>query len=202
MTKLIFLIRSIRNLKKILTTNYVEIWIKNSKNTITQYKYLHKTNLLYGTSSLLYYNKIKNLIREINPINIIDFGCGKGVLSDKIEQELKIKCTKYDPAIKKYNRIHTKHFDLLICTDVLEHVPIKKMEKLLKKITKLSDTCFFAISCRLATHILPNGENAHCTVFPKEWWKDYLNNYFNIITELEDEDPNTLVLIAKNKPRN
>ena len=194
--KIVLFVKKIYNL---FSSNFIELYfVKHSNDTITQYKYLHKNNKIYGSSSLQYFDNVKTLANELNCQSIIDFGCGKGVLSNEIEKKLKIKCTKYDPAIEQYDTIPNEKFDLLICTDVLEHVPLENLDNVLSSIKTLSNNCFFAISCRLAGQILPNGENAHCTVYPKEWWKQFLYKYFSQVDEIEFWDKSAVVYIAKN----
>ena len=51
-------------------------------------------------------------------------------------------------------------------------------EPVIRQIKGLSDNAFFNISCREADEILPNGENAHCSVHPHAWWMSRLRGQF------------------------
>jgi hypothetical protein len=101
-----------------------------------------------------------------------------------------VKTFRYDPAIPGIDRIPTDKIDFIINTDVLEHIPIEHLDETLKDIASLSSSVFFNISLRLAHEILPNGENAHCTVYPADWWKNKLEKHFknvNLIAGGKDD---------------
>ena len=60
--------------------------------------------------------------------------------------------------------------DVVINTDVMEHIPAEDINEVLGHIKSLSNNVFFNISTRPANQKLPNGENAHCTVWSDEKW--------------------------------
>ncbi len=155
---------------------------------IEQYKILHEKDADFGTSSPSLYKEVRKIIKKVKPHTILDYGCGKGLLSDKIEKELKIKCYKYDIAIPEYSKLPEDKIDMIICTDVLEHIPLEYLPEVLEKISSISQNAFFNISCRKAGQILPNGENAHCTIYPPRWWQHTLSQYFGKVDELLCKD--------------
>lgn len=172
----------------------------NNTDYLIQYKILHTENPDYGTSSIMLKEPIIKYITQFNAREILDYGCGKGVLSDELEKELSVKCFKYDPCIPEYSIIpENKKFDLVICTDVLEHIPSQDLNKVLCHMSFLGKKFFLNISCRLAGQILPNGQNAHCTVFPPRWWYKKLSSYFKHIQEIDCEDITAVSFIADNE---
>lgn len=44
--------------------------------------------------------------------------------------------------------------------------------------------------------ILPNGENAHITIEPKEWYHNLTNKYFDIIIPLKARNPINFIVIT------
>ena len=75
----------------------------------------------------------------------------------------------------------------MISTDVLEHIPEKVIPKTLNQIFERADKfVYLAICTRLAHAILPNGENAHCTVKEPDWWENHIlsSNKDKILTEV------------------
>ena len=44
--------------------------------------------------------------------------------------------------------------------------------------------------------ILPNGENAHITIEPKEWYHNLMNKYFDIIIPLKARNPIDSIVIT------
>lgn len=77
---------------------------------------------------------------------------------------------RFDPAISEISTIPLPHYDLITNTDVLEHLDETEIGTVLDEIARHSDNAIFLIDTREARTILPNGENAHATVRPAEWW--------------------------------
>ena len=178
------------------------------KNTTTcsahtqQYKTLHLNDPEYGASSLCLYPEVCLIIDHLKPASILDYGCGKAALIDKISQTYKnIKCHKYDPSIEGIDKIDIKKVDLVINTDVLEHIPEGIIDSVLSEISTLSQVCFFNLHHGPAKHILPNGENAHCTIKPPDWYHHKLKNYFPEITPLMGRSEITSVVITTTIPK-
>lgn len=150
------------------------------KNNIEQYKILHSQGK-YGVSSEKLYDDILPLVCELNPHSILDYGCGQSKLIDMLPIPKKYR---YDPAIEKYNSYPESAtvIDLVTCIDVLEHIPENELEHTLKVIRSFSENAIFDIGTQLAHHILPNGENSHCTVKSIEWWMAKLKRVFPNVT--------------------
>ena len=142
---------------------------------IKQYHKIHSEKL-YGCTSERLLHLILPYIKEINPESILDYGCGQSQLAEMIQKEIAadktgiINIYKYDPAIDEYSSLPKEKVDLVICTDVLEHVPPEDVDGTIKEIVALGENCFFVICTKEAIEILPNGENAHCSVHDPAWW--------------------------------
>jgi len=142
-----------------------------------------------GISLTPHLDNIKKLIKTTKSKTALDYGCGdafhyiQGIhLSWGLD-----KMGLYDPAILKWNSLPGDNFDCVICTDVLEHVPEGEINDTLKEIFTLSNKCVFLnIAMYLARQILPNGENAHCTLKPIQWWRHKIAETIkeNIITHV------------------
>ena len=144
---------------------------------IDQYKIFYE-NGGYGNNDPVVAAKdmIKQLIKETKSQTLLDYGCGHGLQysEHKLHDYWKIKeenLCKYDPAISKFSNLPSKKFDAVINTDVMEHIPIKHVDKTIEDIfehaTKL---VYFRIATGPAKALLPNGENAHCTLLTHEKW--------------------------------
>src|SRR5690606_14639538 len=145
---------------------------------IEQYKALHKQKR-YGISGD---SLVENLfsVADRQTTSVLDYGCGQSDTGTKLAAMLgtKVLC-QYDPAVEGRDSPIKGKYYLCICTDVLEHIPEEELDKVFKDITKHTDKeVIFVIALREAAQILPNGENAHCTVKPKEWWEDKLKTAF------------------------
>jgi len=152
---------------------------------LEQYKKLHSQGK-YGVSSEKLVGEILPLVQEIKPKTILDFGCGQSKLVDMLPCKRRFR---YDPAVEKYNStvgIYGAGIDLVLCIDVLEHIPEDEIHGTLVNIMLFSDKVIFDIGTQPATHILPNGENAHCTVYPIAWWLIQLRKVFLKVTFVKD----------------
>ena len=163
----------IRRMGSIVENDYIE-----------QYKLLHKKQV-YGVSSIRadMLEIVEKVIDKERPSSILDYGCGQSSLMDLLYQKEYVKNVyRYDPAVDAYSYLTVHNVDLVICIDVLEHIPRECLYSVVYEIHKLSNKVFFSIGLTEATMILPNGSNAHCTVMSKDWWLGYLEGAFGKVT--------------------
>jgi hypothetical protein len=60
----------------------------------------------------------------------------------------------------------------------MEHIPEEQIPEVFEYIFSHADKfVFLGISTKLAKALLPNGENAHCTVKPIEWWTSMVEKH-------------------------
>ena len=136
------------------------------------------SNMFRGMSIRDYAMEIGALIKHSNIHSILDYGCGQatGHQKHRFKNIWKInKLTLFDPAYEQFSARPTEPHDLVLCIDVMEHVPINLVDEVLEDINKFADkAAFFTISTRPATKKTVDGNNAHATVMPKEWWLEKL----------------------------
>lgn len=127
-----------------------------------------------GYSIMSYVTQIDMLIKHYQIKTVLDYGCGKGMgwakynLKDVWNLD---RVVLYDPGVEQYATKPIEKSQLVICTDVLEHVPAHLIDDVLDDIDRCaSDMIFLGISTRPATKQLVDGTNAHATVKPDEWW--------------------------------
>jgi 2-polyprenyl-3-methyl-5-hydroxy-6-metoxy-1,4-benzoquinol methylase len=64
------------------------------------------------------------------------------------------------------------HFDLVVCTEVMEHIPEEGIKKVLKEIKRVGSNFFFTIALAEALHKMPHdGSEPHICVKSPAWWK-------------------------------
>ncbi|MDY4236436.1 MAG: radical SAM protein [Bacilli bacterium] len=164
---------------------------------IKQYELLYKIKKNYGKTSIKLYDMLKKIINDLNISSVLDYGCGKSKLLDLIKKNSKIKIFKYDSAIKKYSTLTKNKTDLVICTDVLQHVPLYDLDRVLKEIKSKGIYILFYIKCTNHKTKLPNGTYANCTVYDKKWWLEKLSTYFYNIKEIKISDLTSVCFIMK-----
>lgn len=164
---------------------------------IKQYELLYKIKKNYGKTSIKLYDMLEKIINDLNILSVLDYGCGKSKLLDLIKKNKKIKIYRYDPAIKKYSKLTKNKTDLVICTDVLQHVPLYDLDRVLKEIKSKGIYILFYIKCTNHKTKLPNGTYANCTVYDKKWWLEKLSNYYDDIKEIKISDLTSVCFIMK-----
>lgn len=80
----------------------------------------------------------------------------------------------YEPA-RNLNKID--NCDCVVCFDVLEHIYLNDLNKILKDIySHAKKLVVIQVACYEAAALLPTGENAHITQRPPIWWKGFIDN--------------------------
>lgn len=122
--------------------------------------------------------EIQKLIISECYYSVIDFGCGKGKLTEKINQMPNVTCVGYDPAIEKFSK-YPEPAEFVIANDVLEHFDPHEVMLELRRLNRLAlRGIYLNISCRPAVHLLPNGLNAHTCLYDWQDWIEMCNIAF------------------------
>lgn len=127
------------------------------------------------------------LIRETGAETLLDYGAGKGKFYKPypgeaahsrfkaMDQWGKVKVTCYDPGYAPFAGPLEDGYDGVICTDVLEHINEEDIPWVLDKLFRHARSFVYAVAaCYPARKELPDGQNAHCTVQPAEWWREQM----------------------------
>ena len=122
---------------------------------------------------------ISELSKKHNFESVLDYGCGHGMQYTRDEYHLKMDIPKYalyDIAYPKWTKLPEGTYDLVISTDVLEHVPEGELldEALHNIFSKANKWVYLKISTIPARAILSNGQNAHCTLKSQKEWNNIL----------------------------
>lgn len=158
----------------------------------TLYTQKHSADSGYGVTAPRHIVPLQRLTEKRKWKTILDYGCGKGVLSQHIPG-----IVNYDFAIPEYCHLPQDKFDAAVCIDVLEHIPESDLPETLEYLKEHALTVYFYIHLSDSLHKLPNGEPCHCTVKPAAWWIDKLSAYWNHI-EIVNCGKLHLTVIAQN----
>lgn len=142
----------------------------------------------YGISGQRYARHVHDLAARSKAKSILDYGCGKRTLETKLKAlwfgTPLAEVVNYDPGIPGLE--HTrKPCDLVVCTDVLEHIEPELIDNVLDDLDAMMVKCgFFTICTMAANKHLPDGRNAHLILKPYTWWLQKLWSHF-FITSFE-----------------
>ena len=141
---------------------------------------LHRRVSHYGTFGHEWAAKVEELAADLRASTVLDYGCGKGSLA----KALSLPCAEYDPAIPGKDAM-PEPADLVVCTDVLEHVEIECVDAVLSHIGSLAQmAALICVSCIPGSKRLADGRRAHITIRDPSWWRERLNE-IGVITEIE-----------------
>ena len=138
----------------------------------------------FGGSSLTpHLATIGQLVVEHKPTSLLDYGSGKGLVYEDSPDHAPnsrykslpnwpgVTVTCYDPGYEPFAEEVQGRFDAVISTDMLEHVPEEDVPWVLDQLFGHARRFLYVVAaCFPARKHLPDGQNAHCTVMPPEWW--------------------------------
>jgi hypothetical protein len=103
---------------------------------------------------------------------ILDYGAGERTFEHTARWALpQARVTSYDPGIPEIDQQPTLEFDIVVCTDVLEHIEPQFVDATLGRLRYHTlHAAHLCIACTPAKTLLPDGRNAHLVVQPPEWW--------------------------------
>ena len=170
---------------------------------IDSYKVLHQEEGKFkGISLVPLVPTLMSLVKENDCKTLLDYGCGKAIPYDKDrckEVDLRHPIQKlcnlksfdlYDPAYEKYATLPNKKYDIVVCTDVLEHIAEQDIDYVLTEILSHSKKIVFLnISCQPALKHFKEGKfkgkNVHISVFDPSWWGHKIGNILNKFNHLK-----------------
>jgi FkbM family methyltransferase len=156
---------------------------------------LHESDPGYGISGSKRAVTVRKLIDKTAPLTILDYGCGKGSLGAALDRPI----WEYDPAIPGKDA-PPRPADLVICSDVLEHVEPECLDATLLDLARCTlKVCYAVINTGPAIKVLADGRNAHLVQQPAAWWKERLSVYFHVAS-LSESGPETTVILGP-KPK-
>jgi hypothetical protein len=163
-------------------------------NLVGMYRHMHEhgtgeglaaQKTFAGKSLMRHVVRIKSLIERTGAATILDYGCGKGTLYlphalaiegagtfDGVVDYWNVDSVAcYDPGYAPFSTLPKEQFDGVVCTDVMEHCPEEDLPWIVAELFSYARRFVYVnVACFPAEKTLPNGENAHCTVRPPEWW--------------------------------
>lgn len=159
---------------------------------------LHKSQPGFGGSGHKWAGRVLKLADELDAHSILDYGAGKGTLGvalvklydptsdmcDTCEAERsslpfrrELTLAEYDPAIAGKDGLPDPA-DLVVCTDVLEHVEPAYLDDVVRHVLLLADkAALVAVACRPGKRPMADGTLEHRIVENADWWHRRLRKH-------------------------
>lgn len=133
---------------------------------------LHAAPRGYGQRGHKWAPVVVELVQSYGATSVLDYGCGTGSLVQALRSSLPsvVRLAEYDPAIPGKD-LYPSFADLVVCTDVLEHVEPDRLRFVLTHLQQLARKAIWVVVSLVETaKILSDGRNAHLIIQPTEWW--------------------------------
>lgn len=144
--------------------------MKYDYKDIELYKQLHQMRS-YGDTGSAYARDVSSFIQYTMAKTVLDFGSGTGSLKKTLKDIYQIEIDEFDPCVPGKDKIPQSQYDLIITTDLLEHLHKEEINNIFDEMMSLNPTFMYhAISTRIARILLPDGSNCHKTVENADWW--------------------------------
>lgn len=138
---------------------------------------LHETNKHYGAGGHKWASQVEGICKLVGSRDVLDYGCGKSTLA----QNIPFTINQYDPAITKFSE-QPNPADIVICTDVLEHIEPDCIDDVLRDICRLTkQLAFLVIANRPAKKTLEDGRNAHLIQENELYWLAKILPLFHLL---------------------
>lgn len=135
---------------------------------------LHARPNGYGGKGNKWAEAVAGLVDRYRATSVLDYGCGQGTLGAALRarQILALRVDEYDPAIPGKDGLPL-FADLVVCTDVLEHIEPDRLASVLAHIHMLTRrAALLVVATRPSGKVLTDGRNAHLILENGAWWSD------------------------------
>lgn len=144
-----------------------------SKAYVHEQRLLHARPQGYGGKGNRWATTVRDLLVEFDAWSVLDYGCGSGALVKELYANGlgHGRLREYDPAIPGKDDLPS-FADLVVCTDVLEHVEPERLDAVIAHLQMLArKAVFVVVTIRPSNKTLSDGRNAHLILASPEWWQ-------------------------------
>ncbi len=165
-----------------------------NKKYVEQYSQIHQSKR-YGVSGYKFADNLQLCLAELQPMVVLDYGCGQTDLSQCIDFG-RVSYHRYDPAIEAISSLPVERADLIVNTDVMEHIPRADLSDVISHMASISGNVFFSIATNEAKEILPDGSNAHCSILTPQEWLEMIGRHFPDVCQIPSKRRDTFLAVT------
>lgn len=147
-----------------------------SAGYLSEQQRLHAAPKGYGGRGDKWAAAVIELAARFHARTILDYGAGQGTLGRAV-RAAGLAIAEYDPARPGLDAL-PEPADLVVSTDVLEHIEPDKLPAVLRHLRELTQRALFAVvATRPASKFLSDGRNAHILLQDGAWWLETITAY-------------------------
>jgi hypothetical protein len=133
-----------------------------------------------STSARNFGDEIVSFLTKKNRVkSLLDFGCGRSSMKEHLENVLPkkqldmLEIVEYDPGIPGKDILPDRNFEMIISSDVLEHVEPECIDETIAWMqAHTTRFLYHHIACDPAGITLPDGRNVHLITEDLAWWME------------------------------
>ncbi len=137
---------------------------------------LHARPRGYGGKGDKWAPAVAGLVEQFDAASVLDYGAGERNLAKALRTLVRpfVRISEYDPAVPEISQ-RPGFADLVVSTDVLEHIELEKLDTVLEHLRVLArKAVFVVIATRPSNKTMLDGRNAHLIVEQDAWWVERL----------------------------
>lgn len=167
-----------------------------SQAYLAEQKRLHADPRGYGGKGGKWASVVLGIVNEFGAATVLDYGCGQGSLAVALHGAGFKWVTEYDPAIPGKDKL-PHQADIVVCTDVLEHMEPELLETGLIHLQSLiRKAALVAVSVVPTAKTLSDGRQAHISLHNRDWWMMTLQRFFDVGRVLDDWKPEKQLVVV------
>lgn len=136
---------------------------------------LHR-RCVFGQRGARHVPVVREMLREYGAgCTVLDYGCGRADLAAALPD---VKVWSYDPGVPAHATLPPP-CDIVVCTDVLEHIEPDYLDDVLAHIKILTRKAAHLVVCTKldGRKKLKDGRDPHLIVQPAEWWRERISRH-------------------------
>lgn len=147
-----------------------------SEAYVAEQRLLHAAPKGYGGRGDKWTKAVLALAARFEARTLLDYGAGQGTLGVALRAR-GCDIVDYDPARDGLDALPAAA-DLVVCTDVLEHIEPDRLSTVLQHLRGLTlKACFAVVATRPASKYLSDGRNAHLLLHDATWWTQTITKH-------------------------
>lgn len=159
----------------------------------------HRESNVFGANGGKWVQMLLPVLKQHAAETVLDYGCGRGGLKNALRRFSPVQVQNYDPAVPEF-AVTPEPADVVVCTDVLEHIEPELLTNVLLHIEQLMKKAgFFNISTAPAMKTLADGRNAHLIVQDGPWWFEKVSQLFKIDYYNDPDGKQVIMVVEKLK---
>lgn len=147
---------------------------------------------------------VAKIVENYDIKTALDYGCGQATLSACIGG---VKWTNYDPGLPEYEKLPEGKYDMVVSSDVLEHIEPPLLDNVIQHKASYTTKIFAAdIPTDKTGNLLAggpyHGHDEHLTVENVDWWQEKISKNLPDFDLISAKAETVILRYSSGRPKN